>query len=861
MPMKLMKPNDRLAPYLWLAYLVIPVEGWGLFAGRPLGALDALALVTFCWLWWLRRPPAFALLAAGALAAKVVLGVTLLAPRGFDARYQANADFKGPVEIGTEPADPSFTRTDTRLSFGGPGDDRDLPLYFYNDIRRFNFYLPQEPARATLPVSVVWEGWLRVTGRTGLRRVYVRSPGGHAGMTLGDGFAVDIPPSTTEWVGYTALQPGFRRIRIALSIPQGAPRAFEAGWTIDGREEPFDGGVVFRQPVRRIWLAADWVMRVISTAFDVVLCGWLIAGAVGALKDAWPRLASPPAIRDALAIAWAVVAVDAFLFARPLLHRMVTLSGGDDWLNYESRARDIGLHGLWMLNGAMLGQGQAFYQMPGYPYFVAAVHWLFGDDLYGVHLVQRLMVGGSVIALWRVTAAIFGERVGCAGLIAALVIVYEKVGPWSGFLLNELLFVPLVCLWALQLVKLGKTSKPSLPSAAGAGLVGGLATLTRSSLMLGWPFVLALVPITLGRGKRAGRIVAVIALAMMAVTSLATIRNWVVARQFVLVSTYGPINLKIGNWPPEWIAIPAEHKAFYTRFGVDPDVQIVAEYARQSPRLFFKGWVQKAAYSLGSYSTLAPDRGRSVFYMVVSSIAFLGVLLLMARASFLSGLRGAGPASIIPLALALVHFASLVIFFPTVYGDRQLIPFYALVAPYVGIAAYAAHTGVWRLAGARTALLLWGIVFGLSAVRQTGRLLELDVALMAVALLGWGLCVCGVPRLRSGVLVVYAAIIAAVCIWAAVRGTGEAEYAARMDLLLVATAACSSVIIASGSGLRLPERSALAWLGAGLTIVALAVLHRSAAGAPMMVMTGLVLGAIQPLRGRLALEKVHAAHA
>jgi len=49
--------------------------------------------------------------------------------------------------------------------------------------------------------------------------------------------------------------------------------------------------------------------------------------------------------------------------------------------------------------------------------------------------------------------------------------------------------------------------------------------------MLGWPLALSLLAAALRRTKRAGRTMAVFALALMAVISLATVRNWVVARQ------------------------------------------------------------------------------------------------------------------------------------------------------------------------------------------------------------------------------------------------------------------------------------------------------------------------------------------
>ena len=34
----------RAAPIVWIVYLIVPVAGWGLFAGRPLGALGILAI-------------------------------------------------------------------------------------------------------------------------------------------------------------------------------------------------------------------------------------------------------------------------------------------------------------------------------------------------------------------------------------------------------------------------------------------------------------------------------------------------------------------------------------------------------------------------------------------------------------------------------------------------------------------------------------------------------------------------------------------------------------------------------------------------------------------------------------------------
>jgi hypothetical protein len=841
--------KKSLAPLLWLAYVIVPVEGWGLFDGRPLGAVESLAIAVFCWLWWAGRAPRAAAWGAAALLAKIAIGATLLLPRGFDARYHANAEFAGPVERGTEPAEQGFTRVDPQLSFGSAGT-RDLPVHFFNDSSRFSYYLPGEPARATLPASVIWEGWLQVE-RPGVRRVYLRAAGS-ATLSIGDGLEAVLQPPATEWVGYPDLRQGFQRIRITLAIPQGTARAFEAGWTFDGRELPFDSAAVFRRPATTLRLVGDRIARVVSAALDIIFSGWLMVGAIATFAGAWRRVTGSRSVRDALTIGWVAIALDAFLNARPFLHRMVTLSGGDDWLTYETRARDIALNSLWMLGGAELGHGRAFFEMPFYPYFLAATHWGFGDGLYGAYLLQRLLLGATVIALWRITATFAGERVGCAGLLASLVIVYVKVAPWSGTLLTELLFIPLVSLAVLRLVRLATAPQPSLRSAAVAGAVSGFATLTRSTLMLAWPLALPLVAFSLRPTRRAGRILVMVGLAMLAVISVATVRNWVVARQFVLVNAYGSFNVLLANQPPASQVVPAGHKATYDRLGLDENIQSVVEYARQSPRLFFDAWQQRTAYALGFFDTIVPDRGRSAFYVAAWSLALVGVVLLTAGRPWLPTL---GPPALIPLSIALAHFCILIMTFVTVYGDRLLLPFYALLAPYVGVTVFGAHSAMWRLTGPRSALVMWVVLCGVCVVRLLGGAPELSESILAVAMLVWSLCVFGVPRLPAPAVVVYGGLAAGLFTWAALDGTADVQAMVRMDLLLLMMALGSSVLVTGGVRLRVPDTPIFVWAGVGVTVVTLAVLHRLDATAPAMILAGLVLGAVQSISIK---ERLHA---
>src|SRR5262245_4781938 len=150
--------------------------------------------------------------------------------------------------------------------------------------------------------------------------------------------------------------------------------------------------------------------------------------------------------------------LDALVFATPAIGRMITLSGGDDWLTYESYARDIVLHGPLMRGGEAIGQGTPFFAQPFYAYFLAACHWLFGDGLFGIYFVQRLGVTATIVGLWRAAVLVFDEKVGLAVLVTGVAVAYQKLAGWSSVLLTEVLFTPLVAWWAYLLMRGGKTT-------------------------------------------------------------------------------------------------------------------------------------------------------------------------------------------------------------------------------------------------------------------------------------------------------------------------------------------------------------------------------------------------------------------
>jgi hypothetical protein len=120
---------------LWILYIVLHVDDWGLFSGHPLDLLSTTALALIGWMAYARRSG------------------------GFDARYYANARFADPIERSAEPVDATFTRVDSGLRFG-TDDEPDLPLYFFNDLK-FNYYRPGDPDRRSLRFSAIWHGYWR----------------------------------------------------------------------------------------------------------------------------------------------------------------------------------------------------------------------------------------------------------------------------------------------------------------------------------------------------------------------------------------------------------------------------------------------------------------------------------------------------------------------------------------------------------------------------------------------------------------------------------------------------------------------------------------------------------------------------
>jgi dolichyl-phosphate-mannose-protein mannosyltransferase len=658
------------APLLWTTYVLLPAAGWGFFHGVPAGLAGAAVLFVIWWIWWLRGTLPVNRALVVLVLVKLLAGVYVVGERGLEGEYFANAEWTRPIERGTDFPSRSFTRIDRQIAFGGT-DRPDFPLYFFNDSERFNFYNWGEPDRAKLPFSVTWQGYVSAPRAEDRRQFYLRGNGVTAELWVDGAQAVHLDPTAEaafEWARWPA---GLRQLTVRVSVPDGASRQFEAGFVdAEGKQTPFDDTNLIARPYPGWRVTAGRIVRFVSRMIDVLLIALLL----GIFASTVARIvltasARGPGRRDAIvALVWIAAMAGGLLFAGPAVNRLVILGGGSDELTYESYARDILLNGPLMLLGHPAGQASAFYYQPLYPYFLALTHAVLGEDLSGVYLAQWLLASVTVLLIWKISIRLFGRRIGNAALALGVFYFAGKLVPMAGQLLNEDLFMPLVALWTLSMIRMA-TPESTVADTIWGGISGGLAVLARSTLLASWVVTLPLLALARRRaGKSQHAILGMVAI-MIAIISIATVRNWIVSRTFVPIASSFGVNLYLGNQPPTGLVI---------RPGSDY-VSMVAQFAQSAPRLFIQNLAHKALYALGFFDAYLPRASPAPGLIATWFAALIGLGVLMWH-QVTGGVRG--PIRAVPFAISASNFLVVTLIFP---AERLIIPLYVLLLPYAAL--------------------------------------------------------------------------------------------------------------------------------------------------------------------------------
>jgi dolichyl-phosphate-mannose-protein mannosyltransferase len=335
---------------------------------------------------------------------------------------------------------------------------------------------------------------------------------------------------------------------------------------------------------------------------------------------------------------------------------------------------------------------------PLYPYLIGACHRLFGS-MQSVLWVQVALGALLVPVVGRAAAFAVGPR--AAVVAAALAAFYPELVWYSAHYWGETVF--LLLLWAAVERTLAADATASWRVAAAAGLLWGLTTLTRELALYLVPIALVwlLRPRSLGSSVRAWlvisppRLAAAGSLLLATVLTIApwTIRNAVVFRAFVPVSTMGGLNLWQGNTTLTHLQIyevlaqvggPVAQDRYCRRLAWETIAArqpgwAFEKLAEQMPE-FWKAGSEVLDHLVGrdACGPLAPGRLAAVELVVV--LPYLAVLALALVG--LARLRPSAPAMFL-LLVAAAYNAAHVVAYATTRFRLPVMPFVFMLAAAV----------------------------------------------------------------------------------------------------------------------------------------------------------------------------------
>lgn len=200
------------------------------------------------------------------------------------------------------------------------------------------------------------------------------------------------------------------------------------------------------------------------------------------------------------------------------------------------------------LAGGDQGWNQAFWMGPLYPHLLAVTYYLFGVESPSPFAIQLALSLFNVWLVYRLALAMT-DKTGVALLAAALYSFYGAPVFYAGILLMATLVTTMYLLVAWQTVR--TVAKPSLYRCISLGLLVGLTGLARGNVLL----LLATLPLLLwylaktiqGNQASGWKSHAALIIAGLLVLVPVTVRNYVVADDFVLLTSNGGVNLLIGQ--------------------------------------------------------------------------------------------------------------------------------------------------------------------------------------------------------------------------------------------------------------------------------------------------------------------------
>ena len=214
----------------------------------------------------------------------------------------------------------------------------------------------------------------------------------------------------------------------------------------------------------------------------------------------------------------------------------------DDADSYVRLARNLAAN-----QGYVFEQGgePTSWRAPVYPIFLSLVFWLTSGSLIAARLAQAVLSTTSAVLAWRLARRRLGHREALwAGLLVGL---FPELVGLTGLLWSEPIFHVLF-LSTFLLILNAVLDARGRAWALAAGLLLGLAVLTRSTAVILFPVLGLAVRLARSRRVAARRALTTTVVGLLILGSW-TGRNWLIHGRFILVESNASLNLFLGNNP------------------------------------------------------------------------------------------------------------------------------------------------------------------------------------------------------------------------------------------------------------------------------------------------------------------------
>lgn len=638
-----------------------PLGGWPLTPFGTLALAMAIAVALPAWRW-----------PGGTGARWIGIGVVVLivvrataavaaSEPGWLARYYVNDSWQGSPAWSSDFRFTDATRIDRALSF----DRGEFPVHYLNGPA-----FTETPGNrdVVVPMSVEWTAAFHLAARETL--VVASRVIGSVAISIDGSPLLSTDGRAADEI---TLDGGPHAVRVAYAKPADVAGALHVELrrkTDDSAIEVFQPG---SSPARRpaidaVAVGADGAMVLLLIAVTVTTLGRL--------------LRSESRLQFGLgALVVVMLAVQGFVTALPFT-KFHTLTAGDDWLGFESRARNLLQQGLLMPLERPIGEGAPYFYHPLYSYVLAAVHAVTGESLFGPIFVHFLLLAATAIVTFSLVRSFFGVVPAFYG-VAALVAVFELdfIRYYTVTLLSENLYVFTVTCCLAAFTRWAETSRTAW--LVQAGIWGGISTATRPVMMVFLPLALGVAAwLAVGRQPGPFRGPLILGGAWMACVLPWTIRNWIVSRELVLVSS-GQGGAVIAHTVPPPLDPAPYLEAYRTGGATSIGVlwRLVVEHPAEVAALQFK----KIGFTLGMVHWFEGYRPHP---------ELLAVTLLYISMFFVS--RTMRHPGLWPVhAFVVSHWASMLLTSPWNYGYRLILPAYVYTTA-LSVAAATAAMQAWR---------------------------------------------------------------------------------------------------------------------------------------------------------------------